>query len=60
MNPDVILKIMPFLNQMNTKQKQIALNNITLVFFEGDIPMIKSDGKSILFIEFIKSKCNCT
>lgn len=60
MNPDVILKIMPFLNQMNPKQKQIALNNITSVFFEGDTPMIKSGGKSILFIEFIKSKCNCS
>lgn len=60
MNTDVIIKIIPFLEQLNPKQKQIALKNITSVFFDGDIPMIKNGNISVLFIEFIKSKCNCS
>lgn len=59
MNSDTILKLKPFLEKLNSKQKKIAIDNLSLVFFDGETPMIKNGNVSIGFLDYIKSKCNC-
>ena len=59
MNSDTILKLKSFLEKLNSKQKKIAIDNLSLVFFDGETPMIKNGNIPISFLDYIKSKCNC-
>jgi hypothetical protein len=62
-NSDILIKIAPLLERLNTKQRMIA-NQLILnmdnhfLDFNGEFCIKTKDGV-FNFVNYIKSKCNC-
>ena len=63
-NTDILIKIKPILEKLNSKQRIIASQIISssdysFIEYNGQICIKTKEGELFNFLAFVKSKCNC-